>query len=235
MKILAGVLFVACGVVLSSTAERNDKDNILQEILLRTQQSVNDDCTMTMDAYDVNGIAKLFDSLDIADLLNSDDVSSLMNIDDVTNVMNKDSMERLRVGIHGKTYCHCHCNYCQCCRIIYLFWKIPIFKACIGVYYEGRDFVMRLKVYGITLVKHNLPLHHQKPVCARALGVYELCAQLYNVKIHHGVVHACVKIVKPVELDLKCFTLHRKSTSEETLKLANESDPDELYESRNVD
>ena len=108
-----------------------DKESILQDILLRSQQSVNDDVTsdMTLDGNDVSGIAKFFDSLDIADFFNIDDVRSLMNIDDVANVMNKDAMERLRVGIHGKTYCHCHSNYCQCCRTIYLFWKIPIFKG----------------------------------------------------------------------------------------------------------
>ena len=65
--------------------------------------------------------------------------------------------------------------------------------------------------------------------------MYELCAQLYDVKIRNGVVHACVKIVKPVELDLKCFTLHRKSNTEETLELATGSDPDEEYENRKVD
>ena len=40
------------------------------------------------------------------------------------------------------------------------------------------------------------------------MGLYELCVELYNVRIHKGIVHVCMKITKPTQLDLKCFTLH---------------------------
>ena len=46
---------------------------------------------------------------------------------------------------------------------------ILIFTACIGIYYEGQDFVMKLKVYGITLVKHKLP---RKCLSALMICVY---------------------------------------------------------------
>ena len=57
-------------------------------------------------------------------------------------------------------------------------------------------------------------MRNQKPICARVLGTYDLCAELYNVKIKNGVVHACLKIIKPVTMDLKCFTLHRHGRHE---------------------
>ena len=69
-------------------------------------------------------------------------------------------------------------------------------------------------------------MKNQKPICARVLGTYDLCAELYNVKIKNGVVHACLKIIKPVTMDLKCFTLHRhgRHENEENLSLDQEVD-----------
>ena len=58
------------------------------------------------------------------------------------------------------------------------------------------------------------------------MGSYDLCAELYNVKIKGGVVHACLKLTKPVELDLKCFTLHspHKQVDEDELVWTDEVD-----------
>ena len=68
------------------------------------------------------------------DILNEDlklsDVKELLQrYEDASDLMNMDESERRRLGIHHNTYCHCHDNTCHCCRVIYIFWKIPIFKG----------------------------------------------------------------------------------------------------------
>lgn len=211
MFILTGIaLCIFCTGVLSEAVYGKDaEDNLLFEIIHRSSPD-NDD-------VDTDQLTRERGITDVREFLDSIDASGIMDMDD---------LEKLRVAIHHKDYCHCHYNHCECCRTVYLFWKIPIFKACVGVWYEGTDFVLRLKVYGITLVKHKLPLRNQKPICARVLGTYDLCAELYDVKIKNGVVHACLKIIKPVTMDLKCFTLHRhgRHENEKSLSLDQEVD-----------
>ena len=55
--------------------------------------------------------------------------------------------------------------------------------ACVGVWYEGTDFVLRLKVYGITLVKHKLPCKYCNIHLTIALnphGILKCCKIVIN-------------------------------------------------------
>ena len=68
------------------------------------------------------------------DILNEElklsDVKELLQrYEDASELMNMDESERRRLGIHHNTYCHCHDNTCHCYRVVYIFWKIPIFKG----------------------------------------------------------------------------------------------------------
>ena len=97
--------------------EKHDKlsdaeDNLLLEIIHPSSPD-NDD-------VDTDQLTRERGITDVREFLDSIDASGIMDMN---------NLERLRVAIHHKDYCHCHYNHCECCRTVYLFWKIPIFKG----------------------------------------------------------------------------------------------------------